>query len=486
MRAHWLSRTIHPSWLIAWASLGIVIGIAGVGFVSPIWIGSFGWLCVGFVLILSSLWHRRSWMVAVVFFGGCLIGMYRGHVTQVNLIGYQRLMMDGVVAIEGRVDDDVETDSRGRTVVRMSEVAHQGADLPGNVWVTLRHDGPIRRSDRITVRGEIDEGFGSFAASMHDAELTRLKREVPGDVALGVRDRFAAGTAHAIDEPEASLGLGYLLGIRRGLPDTLDEALLAAGLTHIVVASGYNLTILARMARRMFERLSKYLAFVAAGSLIISFIAITGMSPSMSRAGLVAGLALVAWYYGRRFHPLVLLPLAMAVTVLLQPHYAWGDVGWQLSFAAFAGVMLLAPLLKAYFFGSADTHPLQRILLETVAAQLCTLPILLVTFGSFSVVAPFANLIILPLVPLAMLFTFIAGLVGLFLPAIGPIAGLPAQWLLTYMTQTIQWVGGVDWAVQAVTINFVGLIVCYSILVTAGVWMWRTTRLDLASTSLVE
>ena len=384
MRAHWLSRTIHPSWLIAWASLGIVIGIAGVGFVSPIWIGSFGWLCVGFVLILSSLWHRRSWMVAVVFFGGCLIGMYRGY------------------------------------------------------------------------------------------------------VALGVRDRFAAGTAHAIDEPEASLGLGYLLGIRRGLPDTLDEALLAAGLTHIVVASGYNLTILVRMARRMFERLSKYLAFVAAGSLIISFIAITGMSPSMSRAGLVAGLALVAWYYGRRFHPLVLLPLAMAVTVLLQPHYAWGDVGWQLSFAAFAGVMLLAPLLKAYFFGSADTHPLQRILLETVAAQLCTLPILLVTFGSFSVVAPFANLIILPLVPLAMLFTFIAGLVGLFLPAIGPIAGLPAQWLLTYMTQTIQWVGGVDWAVQAVTINFVGLIVCYSILVTAGVWMWRTTRLDLASTSLVE
>ncbi len=76
------------------------------------------------------------------------------------------------------------------------------------------------------------------------------------------------------------------------------------------------------------------------------------MSPSMSRAGLVAGLSLLAWYYGRRIHPLVLLPLAMAITVMVQPSYAWGDLGWQLSFAAFAGVLIGAPLIQAYFLAT--------------------------------------------------------------------------------------------------------------------------------------
>jgi hypothetical protein len=86
--------------------------------------------------------------------------------------------------------------------------------------------------------------------------------------------------------------------------------------------------------------------------MILSFMAITGWSASMTRAGLVAGLSLWAWYYGRKFHPVTLLAIAASVTATVYPPYAWGDIGWALSFAAFAGVMIIAPIVTSYFFGS--------------------------------------------------------------------------------------------------------------------------------------
>ena len=109
----------------------------------------------------------------------------------------------------------------------------------------------------------------------------------------------------------------------------------------------------------------------------------TGASPSMVRAGLVTGLSLLAWYVGRKFHPVVLLGLVSAMTVLWNPNYAWGDMGWMLSFAAFAGVIIVAPIMSAYFFSADKVSSVAQILLETLAAQLVTAPIIMVAFGQF-------------------------------------------------------------------------------------------------------
>ena len=80
-------------------------------------------------------------------------------------------------------------------------------------------------------------------------------------------------------ESESALGLGFLLGLRRAMPAELSDNLKIAGLTHIVVASGYNLTILVRLARRLFAKRSKYLAMLSAAVMIIGFMAVTGFKP---------------------------------------------------------------------------------------------------------------------------------------------------------------------------------------------------------------
>lgn len=480
-----LRRKVHSSWLIAAAASGAIAGVVGIQWVPQGWFASWIWLVVAVVLMMICLWSR--WMVAVVLIvvAGGLLGLWRGATHDHELRPYDQ-MRGRQVQIVGVVKEDVDRDRHGALLLRVGEVSTESRRLSGVVRVTIAADVDIKRGDRVIVSGKIAEGFAGFAATIYRAKLERVMRPEPGDVARQVRDGFADQVRKAVEEPAVSLGLGYLLGQRRGLPEELALALQAAGLTHIVVASGYNLTILVRIARRLLVKVSKYLATLAAGSMIVGFIAVTGMSPSMSRAGLVTGLALLAWYYGRRFHPLVLLPFAAAVTLLVNPSFGWGDLGWQLSFAAFAGVLIVAPLMQRYFFGEKKPGLVRQIIGETIAAFIVTLPILLVAFGQFSTVAIIANILVLPLVPLAMLLTFLTGVAVLIVPILGGVIGQLTEWLLNYMIWVARELANLPWAQMEVSISPWVAVVGYILLTAGCAYVWRVTRYSLRETNPVE
>lgn len=476
-------KRLHVSWQIAILSLAIVVGVIiaahGLSLNEPVWV------MVAMIMLSVALWRRYIYLLPFIVIAGLLIGMWRGSAVQVEIMAYKQLQgFDAVLT--GTLSEDPDVGKHGDILLRLEKIKIGEHELPGKLWISGQTKLEIKRSDVVTVKGQLQEGFGSFAASIYRAEIVNVQRPQPGDVALQIRDWFANGVRLAIDEPAASLGLGYLLGQRRALPPELADALVIAGLTHVVVASGYNLTILVRFARRMFDKVSKYLAALVSGGMIVTFILITGMSPSMSRAGLVAGLALAAWYYGRKFHPLVLLPFAAAVTLLINPGYSKGDLGWQLSFAAFAGVMILAPLLQAYFYGTKKPGTVRQILGETISAQIVTLPILVLAFGQFSNVAVIANILVLPLVPLAMLLTFIAGVGGLLLPSLAWLFGQPAEWLLSYMVFVAQYVASLPWAQTELQINGWYAAGAYVVIVCATIYLWYKTKYNLRDASIIE
>ena len=478
-----LRQKIHVSWLIAACCMGIVVGVIAAQHIS---LSHYVWVVFGISLAGIGLWQRYVYMVALMLIAGIVIGLWRGSVSQAELAPYAHII-GHVATISGTVSEDADVGKTGELVVRLKDIHINNHAIAGSVWAsTTMKRTDVKRSDIVTIQGKVAEGFGSFAASMYRAKLIKVERAQPGDQALKLRDWFSDGVRNAIPEPEASLGVGYLVGQRRSLPPELDDALRTAGLMHIVVASGYNLTILVRLARRLFEKVSKYLAAVSAGSMIIAFVMVTGLSPSMSRAGLVAGLSLLAWYYGRKFHPLVLLPFAAAVTLLINPSYGWNDLGWQLSFAAFGGVMIFAPLLQSYFFGDKEPGIVRQILGETISASIVTWPILVVAFGQFSNVAIIANLLILPFVPLAMLLTFIGGIGALIFPSIATVVGFPATALLHYMVNVAEYVAKLPWAMTEIELPPYIAYGLYIILITACIYMWHKTRLKLQDSSIVE
>jgi len=480
----WLRRPIHASWLIAAVALGVVMGVVWAPRLAGFAAGLLA--AVGFMLMAFKV--SRYWALPLALFAGIMVGGARAGLELVEYGAYHQFIGKDVT-ISGVVTEDLDIGRRGEPILRLGEVESAGVTLPGTVWVSLSNQDSrtnIQRSDRVTIDGRMSQGFGSFGASVHRASVSRVERPVPGDVALRLRDWFADSARQVIPEPAASLGIGYLTGQRRALPEELDESLRIAGLTHVVVASGYNLTILVRLSRRLFARLSKFLAASVAGGMVVAFIAVTGMSPSMSRAGLVSGLSLLAWYYGRRLHPLVLLPLAAAITLLINPSYGWGDLGWQLSFAAFAGVLIVSPLVQAYFFGDDKPGVLRQIFGETLAAQLVTLPIIAATFGMVSNVSLLANMAVLPLVPLAMLLTFIAGIASWLVPMVADWIAQPAVWLLTYMTESAQWLAGLSWAETELELGPWLAPSFYVLLAGLCIYMNRQTKGSLKDHNLVE
>ena len=486
MMRHQLRAKLHVSWFVAAWSLGVVLGVVLVANVSYGFFASWGWLMAGLV-ILSPLFFVRKhhhWILMAVVLSGVIIGLWRGSIGQSGLDNYQQLYGKEVM-VKGVVLEDPDIDKRGNTVLRLSDLRINERQITGIVWVSMVHSDVIKRSDIVTVCGKLSEGFGAFAARISRARLHRVERPVPGDVAVGVRDWFAERVRMHMPDTESSLGLGFLLGLRRALPADLSEDLKVAGLTHIIVASGYNLTILVQLARRLFCKKSKYLSMLSASLMIIGFMALTGLSPSMSRAGLVAGMSLAAWYYGRTIHPLVLLPVAAAITLLINPQFGWNDLGWQLSFAAFAGVIILAPLLQRYFFGKKEPGMLRQIFGETLSAQIMTTPLLIGAFGVVSAVALAANMLILPFVPLAMLLTF---LVGLFapVPIIGEALAIPTTWLLGYMVQVARMLAGQEWSQLELSLQAWQIIFLYAILGFIIWWLQRQTKLRLRQVSLIE
>lgn len=477
-------KKIHSSWLIAVVSFAIVVGTAAVPSINQTIFGSVLWLIASILLLIVVLWRRSVYLLPMLLIAGLIIGLWRGSLLQSQLVVYKNLIGHNVL-LSGVVTDDPET-SHGGMTLRLGAISAGEHAVAGKVWVSVVGSRDIKRGDRVSAKGLISKGFGSFAATIYQAKVASWQRPHPGDIARRVRDWFADKIRLVIQEPQASLGLGYLLGQRRALPPDLQQALVITGLTHVVVASGYNLTILVRLARRLFVRISKYLAALSATTMILGFMAITGASPSMSRAGLVSGLSLAAWYYGRKFHPLVILPLAAAVTVLIDPTYAWNDLGWQLSFAAFAGVMILAPLMQRYFFGNKDPGTVRQILGETISAQVLTFPIIILAFGQFSNIALLSNLLILPLVPLAMLLIFVAGIASIMIPGIAIFIAWPAQILLTYMTTVIHYFAGLSWAQSIVQIQPWVVWVAYIAIATVCLYLWRATKYDLRESNLVK
>lgn len=205
------------------------------------------------------------------------------------------------------------------------------------------------------------------------------------------------------------------------------------GLTHIVAASGYNMTILLRSADKVAGKRSKRMKLLLSLSLIALFLLFAGTSASIVRAAIVSLLSIAAAYYGRSFKPLVLLIFAAAITAYVNPYYVWSDIGWYLSFLAFYGVMILAPLVQSHWSQRWKESIVVAVALESICAEVMALPYILHMFGQMSFVGIMGNVLVVAFIPLAMLLTLIAGLAGMFLAPVMGWFSWPATLVMTYM-----------------------------------------------------
>jgi competence protein ComEC len=251
----------------------------------------------------------------------------------------------------------------------------------------------------------------------------------------GFVDGIRARAERALsDGPVSGLLRGMVLGEGEALPVDVQDDFRAASLTHLVAASGQNVALLAALAVALGTALGLGLRgrLLLALALVVVYVPLAGAGPSIQRAGIMGGAALVAALAGRPSSRAYALLLAAAVTLLANPRAA-ADPGWQLSFAAVIGIAVGAGRVAGWLRDRRVPRGVADATAMTVAATVATAPLIALHFGRVSPIGLPANVLAAPAVAPVMWLGAIAAAVGqLSASAAVPftaVASLPAAYL---------------------------------------------------------
>ena len=383
--------------------------------------------------LVFVLARHRSVILIVPLACSCfLIGQARGHAYAVQLNQYKNHYKRSVV-ITGTAQEDGSYSKYKQMSFTLGDVRINNQKLPGKIQVSGFGANAVFEGDKIKARGKLYYGYSSYQGRLSYANVEVLSR---GDSwVANIRRSFSAGITNSLPEPAAPFAMGILIGQRSALPENIKKDLLMVGLTHIIAVSGYNLTIILEASKKMIGW-SKRLSTLLSLGLVIVFLLITGSSASIVRASIVSLLSLASAYHGRRMKPLIIILLTAVITAWGNPVYVWRDIGWYLSFLAFFGVLIIAPLIKERLKWKIFESIVGSVGLESICAEIMALPYVVHMFGQMSLIGLLANILIVGLIPLAMLLSLISGIVGVLFSNISPLIAWPCAILLNSMLGT--------------------------------------------------
>lgn len=294
----------------------------------------------------------------------------------------------------------------------------------------------------------------------------------------GVRTFVVSVIEKRVSEPEAGLARGLLLGGSDELPEALARDFRIVGLSHIVAISGYNISVLAGgffllgIGLGWYRKRAVWIAFLGT----VLFVLLVGAPASAVRAALVATAGFGAALVSRPVSGVPILCFTAALMLFGNPLLLRYDIGFQLSFLATFAILFSAPWRsrfggKSWFVGSfVDAF------LITFSVLLFITPLTLIHFGTLSPYALFANILALPLVPAAFLFSFGTVIFG-WIPGLGALMGWMTYAVLhtlVVITETVARLPGAD--ASYTDIRWWGVTIWYAGCFSFFLWQRRVVR----------
>lgn len=409
---------------------------------------------LGLLFATAAFFHTRTpYLLGALFLLSSAVGILRTNVADTPLPQPFATSVGERVSYTGTIvgDPDVR-DSTKRIPVRVASSGVETtllavvprtteANVGDHVWVSGTLDVPepfsdnggrVFRYDQYLAHKDI-RFLLNFAYLRVDASAPWWNLSA---TLARVKHVFLDGLNSALPEPYSSLAGGIVIGGKSGLGNTLQDAFVRSGLIQIIVLSGYNVMVVAEwlMAACASLRISKRTSAIVGALAVMVFVGIAGASATALRAMSMAFIALYARATGRSYAASRALLFTIILMLLWNPGYLVFDPGFGLSVVATAGLIWLAPGIETWFGKIVRAKESSRsfwrnALATTLAAQIAVLPLLLYDTGNLSLVAIPANLITMPMVPLAMGFSALAGIMGVIfhsLPFLAIIIALPA------------------------------------------------------------
>ncbi|OGM56112.1 hypothetical protein A3E46_01490 [Candidatus Woesebacteria bacterium RIFCSPHIGHO2_12_FULL_46_16] len=278
-----------------------------------------------------------------------------------------------------------------------------------NLIVYLDPFPEVYYGDEVVVEGVVSQN------KLVSAKLLSVKENQ--GILPNFRKRLINFYQDSLPEPHASLIAGITLGSKGSLGKDFWDKLKNTGVVHVVVASGTNITLVAGFLVGITTFLLKRrlaIVFVLVG--IWLYAVLSGFDAPIVRAAIMGSLVFTAQEVGRLSQSFRVLVITGLLMLIIKP--AWiRDLGFILSFVATGSLIVFQERINK------KIQILPAVIREgmstSLAAQIGVAPILFVTFGSFNILSPIINALVLWSVPLIMVISGVAGLVGLLFPFLG-------------------------------------------------------------------
>ncbi|MBI2098141.1 MAG: ComEC/Rec2 family competence protein [Candidatus Wildermuthbacteria bacterium] len=428
---------------------GCLSFITGVAFASSWRIGQIGILTVFIcgIFLVSVFWRRKQIAAAGALFLCAAFGLWIYEASERTHIDneLQKFYGEDVVFQAKVIKQPIVRASGTQVTVKPDFVSS------GNVLITFDAGEKLSYGDRVVITGTLREpesfddfDYAAFLAKdgvyalMKEPKVEIKERgvyEYVGERAMAVIFNLKAEFREVLEKhlsPRfSSVMVEMLLGDKYVMSEGLAQDLNATGLRHIIAISGAHIAILTMymMPLLIWLGLWRQQAFYVTLALVIFYVVLTGLQPSAVRSGLMGGMFLLGQHVGRQYVALRALIFAATAMLLLNPFLLARDVGFQLSFLAVFGMIVLLPTVLSFL---PKKIPARELLAMTLAAQIFTLPILIWNFGQVSLVSVITNILIVPVIPLLMGLGFLLMIGGLLGP-VGFLLAFPVGILVQYI-----------------------------------------------------
>lgn len=261
-----------------------------------------------------------------------------------------------------------------------------------------------------------------------------------------VKNRFVANLNAVLGEPHAALAAGLVVGEKSALGAQLLDQFRVVGLIHIVVLSGFNITVVGEALMKLLSRLPRVWGIFCGAIGIVLFGVMVGGGATVVRSCVMACIALLANLIRRDYNVARALAFAGLLMIIADPLILFHDPSFQLSFLATVGLVALASPIERRLSFLPEKVGIRSTVAATFATQAFVAPYILYMMGQLSIVGVIVNIIVLPFIPLTMLSVFLAGMFGFVFMPLSVLFGWTSHILLAYELAIVRFFAGLPFA----------------------------------------
>ncbi|MBX4195827.1 ComEC family competence protein [Candidatus Parcubacteria bacterium] len=424
-------------------------------------------VCVLGVVVALAIYYADKQIIIPLILCGLALGAFR-----YDIKDFHELMPAGSRGII--VSEPEHRDADTRFVVK--------TDTGEKVLVSADLLSEVEYGDEVSLIGKaqiVKGDYGWYLSkddifyTMSFAKVSVISRDHGNPVRrtlLNIKSAFVEKMRHILPEPESSLLAGLVVSGKQALSSSILSDFRRAGVVHIVVLSGYNITIIAEFFLLIFGFLGQRKAAGISALGIVLFTLMSGATATVVRAAIMVLLLLLGKVLGRSGSAPRILLFTAVLMLLENPKILVFDPSFELSFLAMLALIYGVPIVEKYLSKIPEKFGIRTLLATTLATQIVVLPFLLYNMGNFSTVFLLSNLLILLVIPFTMLIGFVATLLASISSVLAwPLAFL-SHILLGWILFVANFLGNLPFAmIQIENFPLWGTLVLYAGL-AATVW----------------